>query len=322
MILMMFACVIVLTGCGADKGISIISAEEAKATVDDFINNTLLPQGQKAIIEEITEEFGLYKLVVKIDGQEEAITSYLTKDGKKFFPAVPMDIEETKRASEADLAKSGETPPLAVAPKSDKPKVELFVMSHCPFGTQAEKGILPVVEALGDKIDFEFKFCDYVMHGKKEIDEQLNQVCIQKEYPEEINSYLTCFLENETYSSKCMKDNGISESKISSCVAKTDKEFKITEMYDDKSTWASGRFPKFEVNGSEAREYGVGGSPSLVINGVKINSGRAPSIYLKTICDTFNDVPEECSVELSSANPSAGFGFGEGGAASDASCGS
>ena len=65
--------------------------------------------------------------------------------------------------------------------KADKPKVELFVMSHCPYGTQAEKGMIPVVELLKDKISFEVKFVDYAMHGKKELDEQLRQYCIQKE---------------------------------------------------------------------------------------------------------------------------------------------
>ena len=29
--------------------------------------------------------------------------------------------------------------------KLEKPIVEAFVMSHCPFGTQIEKGMLPVV---------------------------------------------------------------------------------------------------------------------------------------------------------------------------------
>ena len=37
-------------------------------------------------------------------------------------------------------------------PKKEKPEVELFVMSHCPFGTQIEKGMLPVARLLGDKI--------------------------------------------------------------------------------------------------------------------------------------------------------------------------
>ena len=79
--------------------------------------------------------------------------------------------------------------------KSDKPNVELFVMSHCPFGTQAEKGIIPVVNLLKNKINFSVKFVDYSMHGKSEIDENTLQYCIQKEESKKYIPYLTCFLE-------------------------------------------------------------------------------------------------------------------------------
>ncbi len=41
-------------------------------------------------------------------------------------------------------------------------------MSYCPYGTQAEKGILPVVALLGDKIDFKLRTVHYVLHGDKE----------------------------------------------------------------------------------------------------------------------------------------------------------
>lgn len=54
-------------------------------------------------------------------------------------------------------------------------------MSHCPYGLQMEKGIIPVVETLGDSIDFQVKFCDYAMHGQTELDEQVLQYCIMKE---------------------------------------------------------------------------------------------------------------------------------------------
>jgi len=60
------------------------------------------------------------------------------------------------------------------------PRVELFVMSHCPYGLQVEKAILPAVKLLGDRIKFNVRFCNYAMHGKAEIDEELLQYCIQK----------------------------------------------------------------------------------------------------------------------------------------------
>ena len=56
-------------------------------------------------------------------------------------------------------------------------------------------------------------------------------------------------------------------------------------------------------------KYGIGGSPTLVINGAQANSGRDSVSYLRTICAAFNDAPEACNTELSSAQPSPGFGY-------------
>jgi hypothetical protein len=41
--------------------------------------------------------------------------------------------------------------------KTDKPNVDLYVMSYCPFGTQAEKGILQAANTLKWKINFNVK---------------------------------------------------------------------------------------------------------------------------------------------------------------------
>ena len=39
-----------------------------------------------------------------------------------------------------------------------KPQVELFVMSFCPFGVQAEKELLPFIAKYGDAVDFNLRF--------------------------------------------------------------------------------------------------------------------------------------------------------------------
>ena len=95
---------------------------------------------------------------------------------------------------EVDTAKTIEQASAAEVKKNDKPTVELFVMSHCPYGTQIEKGIIPAIEALGDKVDFNLKFCSYAMHGEQELREELNQYCIQKEQKDKLLPYLKCFL--------------------------------------------------------------------------------------------------------------------------------
>ena len=66
---------------------------------------------------------------------------------------------------------------------------------------------------------------------------------------------------------------------------------------------------------------GIGVSQAyLLVNGKKISSGRSPATLLNTICAGFTDRPEECDTKLSSANPSAGFGFGGSGTGSAGGC--
>lgn len=203
--------------------------------------------------------------------------------------------------------------------KKDKPTVELFVMSHCPYGTQIEKGMLPVAELLGDKIDFDIKFCDYAMHGEKELNEQLIQYCIQNRQNDKYLDYLKCFLEAGN-SETCLTQVGIDQDVLDKCVAATDKEYKVTEGFNDKTTY-KGSFPTFSVFQSDVDKYGVQGSPTLVINGVTASTGRDSVSLLNAVCTGFKDKPAECDETLSSANPTPGFGFDTTtAAAADATC--
>lgn len=264
-----------------------------------FINTKLLQGQTTAELKEISEESGLYLMKIVLNGKE--MDTYVTKDGALFFPNV---------IAIADLgnAAAGEAPTPVDLPKSDTPKVELFIMSHCPYGTQAEKGLLPVASLLKGKIDFEIKYVSYAMHGQKELDEQMNQVCIKNEQADKFNAYLTCFLEDGN-GARCLNASKIDTVKLAKCVGELDKLYKVTEGFNDKSTWLSGSYPLFNVNKEDSVKYGVQGSPTLVINGQQANSDRSPAAYLKTICAAFNTAPEECAKELSAESYSPGFGY-------------
>ncbi len=301
-----------------------LTQAEAKTKVADFINKNLMQGGMKAEIGLVTKENGMFKVMVKIGegAQQQEITSYLTLDGTKFFPSV-MDIAETEQKIAEQKKAQEEAVPAAEIPKTDKPTVELFVMSYCPYGTQIEKGILPVIDALGAKINYTLKFVNYVMHEKKEIDENLKQYCIQKNEPAKLSAYLKCFLKDSAKSDACSKAIGVNATKLTACIAETDKQFKITEQYNNKDSWSNGSFPPFDVNKTDNEKYGVKGSPTLVINGIETSAaGRDAASLLKTICSGFNTEPKECSANLSAIAPSAGFGEGTASAGStDAACG-
>ena len=290
-----------------------LGLEKAKTKIESFINEVLIKSDDKVAIKGAYEESGLYKIVVTASNGQD-VETYVTKDGKLFFDRV-MNVEEITKESKAT---SDETPQNQEISKSDKPIVEIFVMSHCPYGTQIEKGILPVLETLGDKIDFELKFCDYAMHGEIELDEQLQQHCIKTEQPTKFTDYLQCFLE-EGDSKSCLTETRINISKLNSCISATDKEFSISANFKDKSTW-KGNYPTFNINKEDVDKYNVGGSPALIINGTTVSSSRDPKSLLTTICSAFETPPEECSAELSSDTPSPGFGFGTTGSGDSASC--
>ena len=149
-----------------------ITAETAEQKLIDFAES----QGVSIEITKTEKEAGMYKLSFVSDEGLEG-TFFITNDGKSLIPSQAIVPLEGGSAQSTP----GAQPTPDEIPKSDKPTVELFVMSHCPFGTQAEKGILPVVNLLGDKIDMEFKFVYYAMHGELEVVEQHNQYCIQEE---------------------------------------------------------------------------------------------------------------------------------------------
>jgi hypothetical protein len=292
-----------------------VSENEAGSKTMEFINDIILEGARTASFKGVETQSNLYKVSFEVEGQN--YPAYVSTDGKLLFLQA-IDIDAATAATPAQ-SQQDEAPP--DVPKSEKRKVEVFVMTHCPFGTMIEKGILPVVKLMGSKIDFSVKFVDYAMHGQTEIDEQLLQHCIQKEAEGKYLEYLECFLEDGD-TERCIGETGFTEGQFDSCIEATDKEFKISELYDDQSTWLSGKYPQFNVNADLNDKYGVRGSPHLVINEATVSSGRAPASLLSAVCAAFETAPAECSTELSSAQPSAGFGFAENSApASAGTCG-
>lgn len=292
--------ILALSGCvqkNEQTENKMISQEEAKSMAEKYLNDNYGRAGYPALTIASVEDTGsVYKLVVNIPNG--TLESYLSHDGHYFF------LEGNEIAGS----------------KSDKPQIELFVMSHCPYGTQIEKGIIPVLEKLGDKVDFSLRFCGYAMHGEEELNEELTQYCIQKEEPVKLLSYLKCFLGSGD-SLDCLNEASINTKNIDTCVSETDTKYKVKESFADESTWYSGKYPRFDVDGNAVAEYGVSGSPTLVINGKQINSGRRdPQGLLLAICNTFENAPKECEEALSDATPSSGFGYEEGVAGASGSC--
>jgi len=264
---------------------NVISKDQAASNLVDYAKL----QGINVSVNNITEESGLYNIDISIDGKATFVL--LTKDGKNIVNGlIPM------------APSSADTNTQTTVPKSEKPSVELYVFTYCPYGTQMEKAMIPVVKLLGDKIDFKIRQIG-AMHGEFEKVEAQRQLCIEKNYPDKFLDYVLAFAEDATCTTgadTCLPAKltslytkfGIDSNKVNACMTSEG-----TSLYDA------------EV--SNAQSKGASGSPTLIINGVETSpSSRNPEAIKGAICEAFTDVPTQCSQKLSTTQASAGFGSG------------
>lgn len=287
----------------------VLSPEQAKAAAEKFVNENLLPSNVKAAVKSAVLEGDVYNISLDVQGKD--YTSYMTKDGSKFFQTgidMAAAVAQNQAPAQNQNANTQASQPDANIPKADKPKVELFVFTYCPYGTQAEKGIIPAVKLLGNKIDFKIRQIG-AMHGQHEKIEAQRQLCVEKQYPAKLLDYVESFAldsgigacGSDTQCSAPLVDAlyakyGITKAKIEACI-KTDGE------------------ALYAAEQANSQSQGVGGSPTLAINGVQSQAGRDAASYLTAICAAFNNAPAECSKQLSSASPAPGFGAGTSAAA-------
>lgn len=299
-----------LLGVFSLTGMVSFSGQQTGSKTIDYINKNLVQAGQASLVS-VREISGLYEVITSYQGQQ--IPVYVTKDGSLLFVSQPINM--------AAKAATTTTQPQQI-PKKDKPEAHAFVMSYCPYGLQFLKAYIPVMELLGSKADLQVNFVPYAMHGKKELDENTRMYCIQKEQQDKFVKYLRCFVQSGD-STKCITEAGVDKTKLESCINSTDKQFNITGLYNDQSTWSGGSYPQYPVEATLASKYDVGGSPTFVLNDVTINVNRAPEAIKQAICSAFKTPPTECGQTLSTNTESPGIGTigsGSGSTASSGAC--
>ncbi|MBU2589409.1 MAG: hypothetical protein KKB39_01460, partial [Nanoarchaeota archaeon] len=200
---------------------------------------------------------------------------------------------EARLAYEEEMAKLKEkqNKALGVTKGNNKPTVNLFVMSQCPFGVLAENALKPVLDALGDNIDFKLDFIAnpsgegfQSLHGQPEVEEDLRQVCAIKIAPNSYMDYIIC--QNE--------DIGNAGVTWESCAEKTNINVEALRTCSEES---EGKELLLESIGL-TNLLGISASPSIFVDGEKISVDirlpSAPSAFKSLICAVFDDAPEEC----------------------------
>ncbi len=289
-----------------------LSPEDASEKAINFINAVALNGQTVASLSEITEESGLYKISINIENEEYMF--YISKDGKILFPQGTEIPEEIPASNTSEGLEESEFL------KTDIPQIQLFVMSFCSYGNQAEELMIPVAELLKDKADIELHYViysDYAnslraqgydapaedycfsqdekycsMHGIQELNQDIRELCVQKYQKDKLWDFIKAI------------NNDCNYQDVDSCWENTAKklgmnttEIKTCQKNESLSILAQ----EAELN----KKYGVNGSPQLIINEVEYTGARTSEAYKEGICSAFTSAPKECSQSLNSTGESA-----------------
>lgn len=281
---------LILITMPSGQGITV-SPAACEEKITTFVNNNLVQPGTTASLTSITETKGMYML--KGQYQSQAVTLYATKDCALLFTSA-LDMNAT-------AAKPAVTQP---PKKSDRPSVDLYVMSFCPYGTQAETVMRPVADLLGSKADIHIRYITSIngttadavssLHGPSEAKEDLHQVCIDKYNPEKYWDYIRSF-NNQCYP---VWQNPVS---FGTCESNITAALTLDNAKIESCDTGPEGIALLKADETEADVNGVSGSPTLIINGVTYSGSRTPDAYKQAICGSFNSIPAECNTTLSSA---------------------
>ncbi|MCF7910080.1 thioredoxin domain-containing protein [Candidatus Pacearchaeota archaeon] len=272
---------------------NVVSQEDASVAVQNLLEEQTGGQAQLKNIEEFNDYF--YKATITL--QDQDLDLFVTKDAEFYsFQLVPLQITTNPQDQQTQDNSETSSPEL---PQQEKPVADLYIWSYCPYGVTALGPFAEVASLLGDFADFKV-YLYYAGHGDFEEQQNKIQACIQEISPEKYWDYAKTFAEeiyeecygdaecDLTESTALMNSLGINSNEVLACV----------ESQGDTL---------LENDYNAAREAGVSGSPTLVINGVKANVARTAEAYKTAVCSGFTDetLPEQCDVVLDSTGTTA-----------------
>jgi hypothetical protein len=175
-----------------------------------------------------------------------------------------------------------------------KPKVEpvasfdLFVMSKCPYGVQAEDEFAKVIEKLGGAVAVNIAFIGEEkdgklesMHGETEVKGNTLQLCAGDLKPEKQLEFISCM--NADWRNipegweKCATKAGLDTAAIKAC-ADGAKGTQLLKASFEKSAKA-----------------GAQGSPTIKLNGEDYKGGRLARDITRAVCDKHADKVPACA---------------------------
>lgn len=182
--------------------------------------------------------------------------------------------------------------------EEQKAKLDLFVMSQCPYGTKALDAMVPVLEAFKGELDFNVNFIANeiepgkfnALHGQPEVDENIRELCAIKHYPQDYKymDYIACRNPNITSTEweGCATEAGMDVATIKTCS-------EGQEGIDLHSE-----------NIKLGNSLKIGASPTWMTNNKYKFSGIDAATVQREICK-YNSGLKGCSADLSGASSGA-----------------
>jgi len=275
-----------------------LSAQQIAEKAIDYINKNkdTLTGGNTASLLNIAEEGSIYKIRLKVG--ENEFDSYVTKDGKYLFPGGYNLEEETKEESSTEQPKKMTCEDIK---KVEKPFLEAFVVSKCPYGLQMQRILNEIVKnipSLANNIKVEYigsvqgdKITS--MHGDSEAQENLRQICLREEQSDKYWSYIDCHIKKGEVGG-CLTNVSIDTGKLIACMQDSSRGLKYAKA-------------DFDLGG----KYQVSGSPTLILEGEKVSEfdfgGRTAQAVKTLLCCGFQNLPDICSQKLTEEQAATGF---------------
>ncbi len=168
------------------------------------------------------------------------------------------------------------------APKSGTVNVDMYVMSQCPYGVQAEDAIIPALKNLGDSVVFNLNFIGTAnsdgsfnsLHGVNEVNGDTVQLCAIKYEPKKYMDLILCMNQN----------SGSIPANWEQCAdqLKLDKA-SIKKCYEG----AEGK-QLLSASFSSSGIAGAQGSPTIKINGKDYSGQRDLASFTRAMCQNVN----------------------------------
>ena len=224
----------------------------------DYINDNGLASST-VTLESYERTSGVIKIKIKIGGSEYEF--YVTRDGKYLFPsALEMTPSEGGDNNPTDQVSTTSASKCEDLTKTDKPELDVYVVSGCPYGLQIQRAIAQAVSEAPEIADYvKVRYIGSVsgntitsMHGDSEAQENLRQICIREEQPAKYWSYISCYIKAGNTDS-CLASSGVDSSAVSACMSDTGRGV----------AYASEDF-------GLSSQYGVSGSPTLMLGFIYI----------------------------------------------------